>query len=122
MTDKKPDYLRILDFLKANAGTYYPTYAIAQACECQDNSCQRAINFNLKDEQHIQRRKIEGSQVKEYAYIAALPEPKPAREWRQVAILCPCGKPDKQGRPTGSHYQVLTAAGWVCNLCGKGAV
>ena len=113
MTDKKPDYQRILDFLKANSGTYYPTYAIAQACECQHNSVQRAINYNLEKEANIQRRRIEGSQVKEYAYIAALPEPKPAREWRQVDALCVCGK---------SHYQVLAAAGWVCNLCGKGVV
>jgi hypothetical protein len=108
MTDKKPDYLRILDFLKANAGTYYPTYAIAQACECQDNSCQRAINFNLKDEQHIQRRKIEGSQVKEYAYIAVLPDPDIAKTYGHQEIDNLCSACHK------SHWY----RGKKCAVCG----
>ena len=72
MTTKSADYKRVLALLQSTTGRFYPTFEIAQAVGAQDNSVQRAINFNLKPcviDKKIISRKMSNSQAKEYAWV-----------------------------------------------------
>lgn len=84
-----PDYKRVLTFLKNNPG-WHTVVVIAEKCGCQHNSTQRSLNHNLREEP-IERRRVEGSNCKEYSYEAHGGGRESSKDYIQLNTRCDCG-------------------------------
>lgn len=68
---KKPDYMRVLNLLESDRGTYYPTYRIAEVLNIQANTVQRCINDDLirKLNKPIIKKRVVNSRTMSYAIL-----------------------------------------------------